>query len=46
MWENGLPTGVGICKYPDGSSYDGDWKEGQPHGVGKKTLPDGTTFDG
>jgi len=28
MWENGLPTGVGICKYPDGSSYDGDWKEG------------------
>ena len=21
-------AGLGICKYPDGSSYDGDWQDG------------------
>ncbi|HHB77694.1 MAG TPA: hypothetical protein ENK85_00505 [Saprospiraceae bacterium] len=29
-----IPSGKGICYYPDGSRYDGFWKAGLPNGYG------------
>ncbi len=29
-----LPEGKGICKWPDGSKYDGYWADGKKHGTG------------
>lgn len=34
-WKNNQPSGFGIKKYPDGSSYEGQWLEGLEHGQGK-----------
>lgn len=25
---------IGIYKWPDGRSYDGEWRDGKQHGVG------------
>ena len=38
--ENGQRSGVGTCKWPDGSVYEGDWLNGLRHGSGKYTCDD------
>jgi hypothetical protein len=29
-----VPQGSGRCKWPDGSSYEGEWRSGKMHGKG------------
>jgi hypothetical protein len=42
----GLKHGKGVCKYIDGSVYDGTWVEGRREGEGEFRLKDGTTYKG
>ncbi|KAH3766613.1 MORN motif precursor [Pelomyxa schiedti] len=43
---NNKPNGRGTCKWPNGSTYDGEWKDGEMHGRGAHSWPDGGTYDG
>ncbi len=43
---NGIPDGLGITNYPDGTKYMGQWKEGLRHGQGTLTLADGEKLTG
>ena len=27
-WHMGIPKGLGVCKYSDGSQYEGEWVDG------------------
>mmetsp|Transcript_26089 Transcript_26089/g.79302 ORF Transcript_26089/g.79302 Transcript_26089/m.79302 type:complete len:944 (+) Transcript_26089:1-2832(+) len=38
-FDDGQPHGHGICKYADGSVYEGGWVRGLRHGHGTLTLP-------
>ena len=42
----GKREGVGVCKYPDGRSYDGEWRDDKRHGKGTLTYANGTVFMG
>merc|ERR1719502_241079 len=45
-------NGFGLCKYVDGSEYEGDWRHGKPNGFGtfknsvKKTIYEGKFIGG
>ena len=38
--------GRGLCRFADGSYYDGEWNNGLRHGLGTYRFPDGTTYTG
>ena len=42
----GIPNGLGIIIYLDGSTYVGGWKNGKYNGQGTFTKPDGTKYIG
>ena len=39
-------TFLGIYKWGDGKTYEGNWEHGEMHGKGKFIWPDGRKFDG
>ena len=36
--KNGMPDGMGIMNFPNGSKYIGEWKSGKKHGLGTLTF--------
>lgn len=46
MDPNGVREGQGICKWADGSHYNGEWKGGYRHGKGVFKSREGTHHDG
>lgn len=45
-FQSGIPDGVGMALFLDGSQYEGEWKDGQAHGEGHMYRKDGTFFSG
>jgi hypothetical protein len=44
---NGVPSGHGTVRYPDGSAFAGQWLDGKRHGQGvEEDLHKGTVYDG
>ena len=44
--EQGQHNGKGLCRYVDGSVYDGEWKDGKRHGQGQYTFANGVLYRG
>jgi len=44
--ENGVPNGVGLVIYPDGSKYEGEYNDEEKNGQGTETYPDGSKYVG
>jgi hypothetical protein len=38
---NGKYYGQGLCRFADGSVYEGEWKHGKAHGQGRLTNAQG-----
>ena len=43
---HGIRQGLGVCRWPDGSMYDGNWFEGMRHGKGTFTDSQGNVYTG
>ena len=41
-----VSNGKGICKWPDGSQYEGEWKNGMKHGYGTYRWANGMKYIG
>ena len=45
-WKEKGYHGRVICKYADGSEYQGEWQDGKRHGIGTYISPTGTRYEG
>ena len=41
-----IKNGWAVCRWPDGSIYEGYWKDGQKHGQGKYIWANGMIYEG
>ena len=44
--ENGVPNGLGVITFLDGSKFVGEYKDGEKNGQGTYTFSDGRKYEG